>query len=133
MTDTLSAPLGADVDAAFRMEKFNLGNDYGDQASIVIVDELNKALLKFPWWPVSVYAANTILMEEVGEAAQACLDYRTGKGSIDDIIKEYAQCGAMCHRAIQHLYVIKSDEARKNTDAITIGESGEVNTDPSAV
>jgi hypothetical protein len=69
----------------------------------LVADELNKAIRKFPQWPVSISSAHLILAEEFGELSKALCEYQWGRGPKEAVICELAQTGAMLHRLYDHL------------------------------
>jgi hypothetical protein len=75
------------------------------KAIYYILKELNRAKKKFPGWPDDSIHAAAVLNEESGEVIKACLDYTYSDGSMDDIIKESCQAGAMAIRMITGNYI----------------------------
>lgn len=67
-----------------------------------MLDELFRALLKFPAWPVDPLHAAAIVAEEAGELHKAVLQkvYEPGKSTTADIHAEAVQVGAMAIRFI---------------------------------
>lgn len=80
----------------------------------LIFNELRKAELKHPGWPVDPIHAAGIMVEEAGEAMQAAIDYVYADGEIDKLIVEASQCGAMAIRLLLGI------EEYKRTRAIQI-------------
>lgn len=79
----------------------------------LICDELDKAEIKFPMWPVDPMHAVGILTEETGEVVQACLDACYWNHiAIHKAKHEAAQVGAMALRFIMGLdnYVCNKSE-----------------------
>jgi hypothetical protein len=74
------------------------------KATYLLLKELNRAKRKFPDWPDDPIHAAAVLSEESGEVVKACLDYTYAKGSMDDIIKESVQTGAMAIRMLTGKY-----------------------------
>ena len=68
-----------------------------------IEQALIKAKQKHPNYPDNWQKRMSILIEEVGEVAQAILDYEDSDGTIDDIKKELYQSAAMCLRFLENL------------------------------
>lgn len=81
-----------------------IGND--------IRDEVKRAEGAFPLWPHGLSDAMMIVLEESGEAAQAAVDLRWGRGSVAALRKELVQEAAMCVRMIHSLDYRHITEAR---------------------
>jgi NTP pyrophosphatase (non-canonical NTP hydrolase) len=60
-----------------------------------VFEELRAAEIKHPSWPDNLFEAVTIITEEVGELAQACLDDKYKEKCPEKIIEEAAQVAAM--------------------------------------
>jgi hydroxypyruvate isomerase len=81
------------------MEQIELKYQAADESAIhIIFEELKKAEIKFPGWPVDPVHGAGIMAEEAGEAVRAALDLYYGRGCKGDLIKEIAQTGAMAIR-----------------------------------
>lgn len=65
--------------------------------------ELRKAEAKFPTWPVDILHAVAVLQEEAGELQRATLQYVYEGGSIESVMKEAIQTGAMVLRFLKNL------------------------------
>ena len=85
-----------------------------------VVDELKRAVTKFPTWPTDPLHAIGVITEELGEVSKATLEYiyEPNKNvSLDDIKKEALQLSAMTHRFIISLDAYaykKSDQHKQN-------------------
>lgn len=84
------------------------------------LEALDYAEMLHPDWPMdNIYKCLSILQEEVGELTQAILDYDSGKGSINEIIKEADHAAAMGLRFKKNIWKmieilnIKRAEARE--------------------
>ncbi len=69
----------------------------------LILEELDKAEVKFPKWPQDIIHGVAIMAEETGESVQAALDFVYSDGDVEKIKKEVAQSGAMAIRNLMHL------------------------------
>ena len=72
-----------------------------------VIDELQRAVIKFPQWPTDPLHAMGIVAEEVGELAKEVLQfvYEPHKSSQEAIRKEALQAAAMLLRFIESLPV----------------------------
>lgn len=68
-----------------------------------LISELMKAQIKHPKFPTDIIHAISIMNEEAGESIQAALDLTYTNGSLEHIIKEVAQTGAMCLRILENI------------------------------
>ena len=68
--------------------------------------ELSRAKVKFPTWPTDPLHAVAVLQEEVGELQRATLQccYEPDKATIEDVMTEAIQVGAMVFRFLDSLY-----------------------------
>lgn len=89
------------------------------QISNEIVEELNRALEKFPTWPTDPLHALAVLGEEYGELTQAILQltYEPEKASFEDVKKEAIQTVAVAIRFVSSLenYVFKQSKQHYQT------------------
>lgn len=71
-----------------------------------VLDELNRAMEKFPTWPTDPLHALAIFNEEAGELSKAVLQqaYEPHKNEAGDVRKEAVQAAAMAIRFIASLY-----------------------------
>lgn len=97
-----------------------------DLAEIVFPDvlgELEKALDKFPTWPVDPLHALAVLSEEYGEVAKAMLEltYEPSKITIADARLEVAQMAAMAVRLMASLeeYVYQKSPQYKHGEMVS--------------
>ena len=83
-----------------------------DSAILSVLLELQRAIEKFPDWPVDPLHAVGIIGEEFGELTQAVLQttYEPGKSSRDDVRAEAIQTAAMALRFIMGLSVEETAE-----------------------
>lgn len=65
-----------------------------------IMAEVEKATRKFPTWPTRIIDAGTVVSEEAGELAKACLQvtYEKEKETLEGVRMEAIQTAAMCFR-----------------------------------
>ena len=72
-----------------------------------VLDELQRAVIKFPQWPTDPLHAMGIVAEEVGELAKEVLQfvYEPQKSSREAIRKEALQAAAMLLRFLESLHV----------------------------
>ena len=83
-----------------------------------ILDELNRAITKFPTWPTDPLHASAILGEEAGELDKALLEYiYEGKGSIREIRKEAIQTAAMAIRFLNSIGVYEYTRSKQHTQS----------------
>lgn len=74
-----------------------------DQAIRLINLELVRAEVLHPVWPKDIVHATAIMVEEAGEAIQAALDLTYDGGSVEHLMEELVQTGAMCVRALMNI------------------------------
>lgn len=67
-----------------------------------LTEELERAEKQHPEWPKDLVYQAAIVQEESGEFLKAVMDYKSGKGPADDIIKEAIQTGAMILRFLKN-------------------------------
>jgi len=74
-------------------------------ANEAIVQELQSALAKFPWWPTDPLHALAILGEEFGELTKDVLQmtYEPHKTNIENLRREALQTAAMAIRFVASL------------------------------
>lgn len=65
-----------------------------------IVEEHDRAIAKFPEWPVDILHAASVVGEESGELTRAALQSTYENGAKDNCLKEAVQTGAMAIRFI---------------------------------
>lgn len=70
-----------------------------------IGEERERAEKLHPDWPKDIVYRAAIVCEEAGEFLKAVLDYKSNKGSADDVIKEAIQTGAMIERFLINVRV----------------------------
>lgn len=85
------------------MPQYTLTTENVVKAYLAVIDAHDFAIKKFPNWPISVYAGNTIIGEEFGEACKAALDTKFKNHPLKDMLVEHAQSAAMHIRQLQHL------------------------------
>ncbi len=77
-----------------------------DQVEVVadILVELDKAMAKFPRWPIDPLHAAFVIGEENGELIRAILQaiYEPDRSNIGDVRKEAIQTAAMCIRFLMN-------------------------------
>ena len=83
-----------------------------------ITEEMRAACDKFPLWPECPVIGTAIVVEEAGEAMQAALDYRFGRGDVKRLREELIQTTAMCCRMIGYI------DKHYVTDGIGTGGGG---------
>ena len=66
-----------------------------------ILNELAKAKEKWPNWLDDPIHAASIISEEAGELTQAANDFCYGDGTIEHMVEEAAQVGAMAIRFLE--------------------------------
>ena len=76
-------------------------------AIIALLEELERAEAKFPWWPTDPIHAAAIVAEEAGELIRAALR-ETYEGAEDEMVTEAIQTGAMALR-----FIINADKMEK--------------------
>ena len=82
----------------------------------MVLDELNRAELKFPSFPIDPLHAAAILAEEVGELQRACLEWIYEGGCFEVIKKEAVQSAAMALRFLfnmEHFKRRPSDQRKR--------------------
>jgi hypothetical protein len=72
--------------------------------------ELLKAYKKHPEWSGNLYECYTVLCKEVGEVGKALLDFDHAGASLDDLLTEVSQSGAMCMRFFMFLQAMHLGE-----------------------
>jgi hypothetical protein len=72
-------------------------------AVAAICSELKKAIIKHPKFPTDIIHAVSIMNEEAGESIREALNLVYEDGSIDNLIKEVTQTGAMCLRILENI------------------------------
>ena len=83
------------------MVKFESTEYFNEMAIEDAGDELERAMALFPDWPENDFEALAILLEEVGETANALLETKhahKSKKTLDDVYKEAIQSAAMALR-----------------------------------
>lgn len=70
-----------------------------------ILDEVDRAEIKHPDWPIDMVYAATIVAEENSELTRACLQYESENGSMDNIEEEAIQTAATCIRLLSNINV----------------------------
>lgn len=73
------------------------------EQSEAILNELQRAINKFPEWPDDVIHAAAIVNEEAGELIRAALQYEYEGGDYEEMRKEAIQVGAMALRFLMNL------------------------------
>ena len=68
-----------------------------------VLEELKSAMEKHQEWPLPIFEAFTVISEEVGELAQAILDYKHDGKKYENIKKEALQVAAMGLRFLMNL------------------------------
>lgn len=68
-----------------------------------ILDELNKAKIKYPEWPDDIIHQVSIMNEESGESIRAALNHIYHNEDISELKKELIQTAAMCIRCLERL------------------------------
>jgi hypothetical protein len=88
------------------------------EAIAYVLNAHTDACNKFPSWPVDQVYATAILAEESGETVQAALRHHWDSGSLNEIIMEAAQTGAMAIRVIQGALLAQAEagDQRKYVD-----------------
>ena len=91
-----------------------------------VLDELQRAVIKFPQWPTDPLHAMGIVAEEVGELAKEVLQfvYKPHKSSREAIHKEALQAAAMLLRFLESLHVYEYRRAEWHTQP-QLQESGD--------
>lgn len=69
-----------------------------------ITAELDRAVMKFPTFPIDPIHAAGIVVEEAGELAQAATKWTYEGGWHEDMVKEAIQVGAMALRFLMHVH-----------------------------
>lgn len=82
----------------------------GGEAIIAIFNELRRAEEKWPNWPAAGFEALAIVTEELGELAQAMLQYKHEGGDPERIRQEAIQVAAMGIRFALNLPKTESHE-----------------------
>ena len=87
-----------------------------DNIAMDIMDELDKALAKFPAYPNDPLHAIAILGEEFGELTKAVLQhtYEPHKATINDIRAEAIQTAAMAFRFIASIDNFEFDKSEQH-------------------
>ena len=73
-----------------------------DEAVEHILAELNRAEMRFPWWPTSAVEAASIVSEEAGELIHAANEYHWFGGPKPAMATEAIQLTAMALRFLLH-------------------------------
>ena len=68
-----------------------------------ILDELNRAIVKYPEWPDDIIHQAAIVTEEAGELIRAALNHSYHDDSIEEVKKEAIQTAAMAIRFLRNL------------------------------
>ncbi len=68
-----------------------------------ILDELNRAIAKYPHWPEDMVHQAAIVCEESGELIRAVLNHEYHGASIEDVREEATQTAAMAIRFLHNL------------------------------
>jgi hypothetical protein len=68
-----------------------------------IMQEVHRAEVKHPDWPVDKVYAATIVAEESGELTRACLQLEMEGGSVEEVWKEAIQTAATCIRLLRNI------------------------------
>lgn len=71
----------------------------------LIAEEVARAEAKHPTWPTDPIHGVAVLAEEAGEAVKAALQLKYEGGSLEDLVKELVQTGAMAVRFLENLAV----------------------------
>ena len=94
-----------------------------DEVIILISSEFDRAITKFPEWPIDIIHAFNIITEEYGELSRNCnqFTYEPDKTGLNHIRSECIQLAAMAIRFLMHHreYLIKRSEmvtTRKNIE-----------------
>lgn len=83
------------------------------QALELIESEYQKAIKKFPSFPVDIIHQVNIQAEESGEAVKAASEHFWAGGDIKRVEQELAHAGAMAIRCLIHLCECRADETVK--------------------
>lgn len=70
---------------------------------LALADELDRAEKLHPDWPKDIVYQACILMEEAGEFMQAVMNYKFHGGSLECVVQEVQQTGAMVLRFMKNL------------------------------
>lgn len=90
-----------------------------------VVEEIRKAVVKFPTWPTRIIDAGNVVSEEAGELAKACLQvvYEPEKENLSGVRMEAIQTAAMAIRflvSLDRYSVEPGEQHEQGFDAIGI-------------
>ena len=70
---------------------------------MLINDELESAIKKYPDFPIDLIHQVSIMNEEAGESIRAALNHVYHNEQIENVRNEIIQTAAMCIRVLEHL------------------------------
>lgn len=79
------------------------------KAVAALISELKKAEIKHPKFPTDIIHAVSIMNEEAGESIKSAYDITYADGSLEHLINEVAQTGAMCLRILENIGYLKAN------------------------
>jgi hypothetical protein len=78
--------------------------------TLEVLSELARAQAKFPTWPIDPVHAAAIVAEESGELQRAALRYTYESATLEEMVAEARQVGAMAIR-----FIMNADTLRKRS------------------